>query len=60
MPRLTCVVFASPILKGSGLSWHCPIMKCFMCGLLIFSAFARADERTDRVEIQGIIDALNN
>jgi len=31
-----------------------------MCGLLIFSAFAWADERTDRVEIQGIIDALNN
>lgn len=35
-------------------------MKWLMCGLLIFSAFARADERTDRVEIQGIIDALNN
>ena len=35
-------------------------MKWLMCGLLIFSAFARADERTDRLEIQGIIDALNN
>ena len=35
-------------------------MKWLMCGLLIFSAFARADERTNRVEIQGIIDALNN
>lgn len=35
-------------------------MKCFICGLLIFSTFTWADERTDRVAIQGIVDALND
>ena len=37
-----------------------PIMRCFICGLLIFSAFAWADERKDRAAIQGIIDVLND
>jgi hypothetical protein len=36
------------------------IVKCFMFGLLIFSAFAWADERADRAAIQSIVDALND
>ena len=48
MPRLTCVGFAIPI------------MKCFMCGLLIFSAFARADERGGKgIDVEDIAPTPN-
>ena len=35
-------------------------MKWVIFGLLVFSAFARADERTDRIAIERIVDALND
>ena len=40
--------------------WHYPTMRWVIFGLLIFSAFARADERTDRIAIERIVDALND
>jgi hypothetical protein len=52
--------FETPALKGNERLWHCSAMKWVIFGLLIFSAFARADERTDRLAIERIVDAPND
>lgn len=52
--------FETSALKGNERLWHCSAMKWVIFGLLIFSPFARADERTDRLAIERIVDALND
>ena len=47
-------------MKGNERLWHYPAMKWVIFVLLIFSAIARADERTDRIAIERIVDALND